>query len=127
MVFGHEQSGLSNDHLALSHIHLKIPTADHFSSLNLAAAVQVVVYELFLKNLGSSTVQTEKRTDLATQEELHRFYQELEKTLFDIRFLSPQHPDLLLRRLRRLFNRAEMDKNELNILYGVLSSINRRS
>lgn len=126
IVFGHEQSGLSNDELALCHYQIVIPTNEAFSSLNLASAIQVIVYELRMQNgLCNENTFVNKRNKLATADEVLGFYEHLQTTLTDLEFLDPKQPRQLMRRLQRLFNRAQMDKNELNIMRGILSRVDR--
>jgi len=128
-VFGREHSGLSNAELDLCHERLWIPVADDFPSLNLAAAVQVVAYELRKNALErDNTNQNSKELlteDTATSVDMVRFYEHLETVLRDIGFLNPDHPRKLMRRLRRLFQRARPDRNELNILRGMLTAVQR--
>jgi TrmH family RNA methyltransferase len=130
-VFGPEKSGLHNDDLDLCHTLLTIPTDPGFSSLNLAMAVQVITYELRV----ASTLRAPGMLDEgpvfdveappATSEELERFYEHLENVLRDIQFLDPDNPRHLMRRMRRLFIRARPDKNEINILRGILTAVDR--
>ena len=133
-VFGPEKSGLSNADLDHCDTLLTIPTDPDFSSLNLAMAVQVLSYEL---RVGVTAKQPEYETPeykaagykadapLATSAELEHFYRHLEQVLTDIRFLDPDNPRHLMRRLRRLFIRVRPDQNELNILRGVLTAVDR--
>ena len=123
-VFGPEKSGLSNADLDHCDTLLTIPTSPHFSSLNLAMAVQVVVYEI---QAAQSQKQPEYEPDapLATSGELEHFYTHLEQVLTDLSFLDPDNPRHLMRRLRRLFLRARPDQNEVNILRGILSAVER--
>lgn len=123
-VFGPEKTGLSNADLDLCDTLLTIPTDPDFSSLNLAMAVQVLTYEI---RAARADEQPEYEADapLATSEELEHFYSHLEKVMTDLQFLDPDNPRLLMRRLRRLFVRARPDKNELNILRGVLAAVDR--
>ena len=128
-VFGPEKSGLSNADLDHCDTLLTIPTDPNFSSLNLAMAVQVVSYELraawTARQAQSEAPEYEADAPLATSAELEHFYRHLEQVLTDIRFLDPDNPRHLMRRLRRLFIRARPDKNELNILRGVLTAVDR--
>ncbi|MCH7897898.1 MAG: RNA methyltransferase [Proteobacteria bacterium] len=123
-VFGPEKAGLSNSDLDLCHSLLTIPSNPDFSSLNLAMAVQVLTYEI-------RAAQSEKRAvyeadaPLATSEEMEHFYTHLERVLTDLQFLDPDNPRFLMRRLRRLYIRARPDQNELNILRGILTSVDR--
>lgn len=124
IVFGPEKAGLSNTDLDHCDTLLTIPANPDFSSLNLAMAVQVITYEI-------RAAQTEKRPEyeadapLATSEELEHFYAHLEQVATDIGFLDPDNPRHLMRRLRRLFIRARVDQNEVNILRGILTAIER--
>lgn len=131
LVFGRESSGLTNEELALCHFHIKIPTVEDFSSLNLAAAVQVLTYALrsaWIKNSteGNNDSITEAREAVASMEELNGFFEHLEQTLIAIEFLDPKQPKRLIRRLRRLYQRAEPDQTEINILRGILAAMQRK-
>ncbi len=121
-VFGPEKSGLSNADLDHCQTLLTIPTSPDFSSLNLAMAVQVLTYELRAQQQSEPLPKYEADAPPATSAELEYFYAHLERVLTDIRFLDPDNPRHLMRRLRRLFVRAGPDQNELNILRGVLSA-----
>ena len=122
-VFGPESSGLTNEHLDRCHTLLTIPTAPGFSSLNLAMAVQVLTYELRVAAIENPNLVPNSDTPLATGEELELFYAHLEQVLRVTGYLDPENPRLLMRRLRRLFARAEPDKSEINILRGILASL----
>jgi TrmH family RNA methyltransferase len=125
-VFGPEKSGLSNSDLDHCDALLTIPTDPDFSSLNLAMSVQVFTYELRMALTGAAPPHYEQDAPLATSEELEHFYAHLETVLTDIDFLDPENPRHLMRRLRRLFVRAQVDKNEINILRGILTAIDKR-
>jgi tRNA (cytidine32/uridine32-2'-O)-methyltransferase len=128
LVFGREDSGLSNEELRLCHWHVHIPTSAAYSSLNLAAAVQILCYELrvaCLERAPAKTVLPEWDEPLATVEGVERFYVHLEETLAEIGFLKPTAPRQLMTRLRRLFNRVRLDQMELNILRGMLTEIQK--
>ncbi|MDX1515674.1 MAG: RNA methyltransferase [Woeseiaceae bacterium] len=124
VVFGPEKSGLSNAELDLCDTLLTIPANPAFSSLNLAMAVQVVCYEI---RAATSSRQPEYEAEAppATHEQLEHFYARLEALLTDTGFLDPDNPRHLMRRLRRLFVRAQPDQNEINILQGILAAIDR--
>jgi tRNA (cytidine32/uridine32-2'-O)-methyltransferase len=124
-VFGPEKSGLHNDDLDLCHTLLTIPTDPGFSSLNLAMAVQILTYELRAGGTIDRGAGFESEAPPASGEEMERFYTHLERVLQDIRFLNPENPRYLMRRLRRLYIRARPDKNEANILRGILTAIDR--
>ena len=123
-VFGPENAGLCNTDLDYCDTLLTIPTDPDFSSLNLAMAVQVLTYEI---RAAQAEKQPEYEADspLATSEELEHFYGHLERVLTDLRFLNPDNPRHLMRRIRRLLIRARPDKNEVNILRGVLTAVER--
>ncbi|MFG6668541.1 RNA methyltransferase [Halomonas sp. HNIBRBA4712] len=124
LVFGREDSGLTNAELQRCHAHVHIPTNSDFSSLNLAAAVQVVAYECRLAWLDSQSAPAEPEGDdeLATHEELERYFEHLERTLIAIDFHDPDKPRQLMARLRRLYLRARVEKMEMSILRGVLTA-----
>lgn len=128
LVFGREDSGLTNAELQRCHAHVHIPTNADFSSLNLAAAVQVLAYECRMAWLGQADDQADAPTatadddDLATHEELERYFEHLERTLVGIEFHDPAQPRQLMARLRRLYLRARPERMEMNILRGILSA-----
>ncbi len=109
-VFGPEQAGLSNSDLDHCDTLLTIPTDPDFSSLNLAMAVQVFTYELRMAGAQDQAPSYEHDAPLATSEELEHFYAHLERVLTDLQFLNPDNPRHLMRRLRRLYVRAQVDK-----------------
>jgi len=128
IVFGNERTGLTNEELNLAHHRVCIPTSEVYSSLNLAQAVQVICYELFKQNhhINPSifTVDSDSKTPAATMDQMHSYISRLEEQLQAIEFLKPPHT-MLMKRLRRLYNRAQLDENEINILQGILSAVNR--
>jgi TrmH family RNA methyltransferase len=124
-VFGPEKSGLNNDDLDLCHTLLTIPTDPGFSSLNLAMAVQVLTYELRVAGMVDGGPGFESESPPASGEEMEHFYTHLEQVLTDIEFFNPDNPRHLMRRIRRLFIRARPDKNEVNILRGILTAVDR--
>jgi len=127
LVFGREDRGLTNEELAQCHFHVNIPTDENFSSLNVASAVQVLVYELRVKwlELQDATLpdwQDEWDVDWADGAGVERFYHHLEQVLTDLDFYDPENPRNLMQRLRRLYQRARLDQTELNILRGILTA-----
>jgi len=122
ILFGCEQSGLSNEEIDRCHKLVQIPGNPAYSSLNLAAAVQIICYEIYVAEISGSTAPESREHDPVTAEEMERFYSHLEQALVDLDFLDPANPRQLMRRLRRLFSRARPDENEVNILRGILSS-----
>lgn len=125
IVFGREHSGLTNVELEACNALVHIPCNEAFSSLNIAAAVQVLCYEVNMAT-GAATAQPEDDSDIATSDEIERFHQHLEKTLVEIDFLDPDKPRLLMRRLKRLYNRARLEQTEVNILRGILTATQKR-
>lgn len=146
LVFGREDTGLSNEELQLCHYHVQIPANAEYSSLNLAAAVMVICYEVRVAMLealapaGDEAAQREQRfaedkvynpdnetefwdVPKADAHQLELFYQHLEKTLTDLTFHKPENPRLLMQRMRRLFTRIRPDTMEINILRGILAYV----
>jgi len=125
ILFGRERTGLTNEELDHAQELIVIPTGGEDSSLNLAAAVQVVAYEIQLaaQGLGPAAPAVDKAFPPATHADMERFYVHLEQTLVRTQFLDPGNPRFLMRRLRLLFARALPDTNELNILRGILTSV----
>jgi TrmH family RNA methyltransferase len=121
LVFGNETSGLSNEELALCHGLVTIPANPDYSSLNLAAAVQVLSYEVRQAWLGRSD-WPQPAFEAASGEDVERFYAHLEAALADLEFLNPGSPGRLMLKLRRLFARTRLAKEEVNILRGILSA-----
>lgn len=125
LVFGRENNGLSNEELQQCHFHVCIPANPDYSSLNLAAAVQTLCYEVRMAFLEQKEVPDSKEEDYPLNEDLERFYAHLESTLSNSGFIVKNHPGMVMTKLRRLFNRARPESQELNILRGILSSIDK--
>lgn len=123
LIFGREHSGLTNDELGRCHYLVHIPTNADYSSLNLAAAVQVLSYELRMATLDGQTNANEKDSEpLASADDMARFYIHLQQMLEEVGFLDPGNPRIMMQRLRRLFNRTRPNETEMNILRGILSA-----
>ena len=122
LVFGTEMSGLSNDELAQCTCVATIAANPAYPSLNLAAAVQIVAWELRVAALGDR-VWDAPRFAPATHDDIATLIDHAERTLTALRFLDPRRPRRLLPRLRRLFARAGLEREEVNILRGILSRI----
>lgn len=127
IVFGREDRGLTNEELHKCHYHVHIPGNPEYGVLNLAAAVQVICYEI---RLTAMEVEDGKRLQFddwdqppADMAALERYYEHLQETLEKLQFLEPDNPRQTLTRLRRLFNRIRLDEMELNILRGMLTSV----
>lgn len=121
LVFGNETSGLSNEELGVCHGLVSIHANPDYSSLNLAAAVQVLSYEVRQAWLNH-TNWPQPEIDAATTDEIERFYTHLENTLAELAFLNPGSPGKLMLKLRRLFARTRLAKEEVNILRGILTA-----
>ncbi len=121
LVFGTEMSGLSNAELDLCQMLAMIPTNAEFSSLNLAAAVQVMSYEMRMALLENSADIVQTATPLAANEDVERYYRHLEETLIKIGFLNAAEPGRLMQRIRRIYARSRLEKEEVNILRGILT------
>lgn len=126
LVFGRENSGLTNEELQLCNFHVCIAANPEYSSLNLAMAVQTLCYETRMRYLAKDEQQIEQDDAVyPSSEQMELFYQHLEKTLSDTGFIIKQHPGQVMTKLRRLFNRARPEEQELNILRGILTSIDK--
>lgn len=123
IAFGRERIGLTNEELQQCHYHVMIDANPEYSSLNLAAAVQVIAYELRVAALKSDDIPSDWDYRLATSDEMNQFFQHLETTLIDLDFLKENAPRKLMPRLKRLFLRTRPDVMEMNILRGILSAI----
>jgi tRNA (cytidine32/uridine32-2'-O)-methyltransferase len=124
IVMGPEQSGLTNDDLGRCQQLVHIPADPEFSSLNLAMAVQVLCYELRMADASLREQYEENRgAPFATAAELEGFHVHLERVLAEAGFLHAAHQAQLKLKLRRLFQRARLDQNEINILRGALTAL----
>lgn len=130
LVFGREYAGLTNEELQRCHYHVHIPSNPDFSSLNLAAAVQVLAYEVRMAWLTAEgqpakqekfEVNSVRSTELSTADEMELYYGHLQQTLVDIGFLDPEKPKHLMARLRRLYGRSSVNRSEMSILRGILT------
>lgn len=126
LVFGRENNGLSNEELQLCHFHVCIPANPEYSSLNLAAAVQTLCYEIRMGYLDIESYP-DIESEYPLSEDLERFYVHLERTLTDTGFIVKNHPGVVMTKLRRLVNRARPESQELNILRGILSAIDKQN
>ena len=127
IIFGNERAGLTNEQLDKCQFFVTIPVDPAFSSLNLAAAVQIITYELrkAYLNFEQRVNDDDQESALASQLEIQGFFKHLEKVLIEIDFLNPATPKKLMRRLYRLFHRAQLEEKEVNILRGMLTSIEK--
>ena len=123
VVFGTENSGLTNEELDLCSILMTIPGNPKYFSLNVASAIQVFAYQNFISSIDGKFDNTPK--DIASFEDLNSFYKHLEQVLEHINYFDSKKPkSLLMRRMRRLFGRSEPEKEEVAILRGILNKIN---
>ena len=127
MLFGGEQSGMNNEEIDRCQYLVQIPTNPEYGSLNLAAAVQIISYEILVVHEKHCHTGPASDHVPVTADEMERFYEHLEQTLVALDFLDPGNPRKLMRRLRRLYNRARLDGNEVNILRGMLSAAQHAS
>lgn len=127
LVFGNERTGLANEHVEQCSALAHIPANPAYSSLNLAQAVQVLAYELrvaFLEQTSEPAQQPAADTGtLAQSDEIERMYLHLENALIALDFLDPRNPKKLMPRLRRLFARTGLEREEVNILRGIAKHI----
>ncbi|MGB7802561.1 tRNA (cytosine(32)/uridine(32)-2'-O)-methyltransferase TrmJ [Buttiauxella sp.] len=128
IVFGRERVGLTNDELQKCHYHVAIQANPEYSSLNLAMAVQILAYEVRIAWLatqeeGKEAPVVEDQTQYPSVDDLERFYGHLEQVLLKTGFIRTSHPGQIMSKLRRLYTRARPETQELNILRGMLSSI----
>ncbi|MDH5370156.1 MAG: RNA methyltransferase [Gammaproteobacteria bacterium] len=122
IVLGRENSGLTNEELELCQLLVTIPTNPDFSSLNIAAAAQVLCYEIRLAAGLDKVPEDEPDSPLATSAELEGMFAHFEEALTELDFLKPDNPGQLMRRLRRLFTRTGLERLEVNILRGIMTA-----
>jgi len=126
LVFGNERTGLENDELMRCHAAVHIPSAADFPSLNLAQAVQVLAYELRLATLGQVPQEAGGKIEpLATSADLEHFFGHLGQMLDDIDFHKGRSPVTIMKRLRRLFARSQLEQREVRILRGIFDDAQR--
>ena len=136
LVFGPERMGLSNDDLQCAKYRVTIPTGSAYSSLNLAAAVQLLAYELLKQELLHENKEIEEQgihapkqaintTELPTTKSLQQFYEQLEKTLVSSGFIFKKHPGEIMLKIKVLLAKVELSKTDINILRGALASIQK--
>jgi tRNA/rRNA methyltransferase len=124
IVFGNETAGLTNKEIMRCNRLVRIPASEEYASLNLAQAVQVMVYEARMAALGPAKVPA-KGGELARYEDIEKLHAQLERSLYASGFLHPRDPRKLMERLRRLLARAQLEKVEVNILRGMLAAWDR--
>ncbi|MCL4113067.1 UNVERIFIED_CONTAM: hypothetical protein GTU68_049989 [Idotea baltica] len=128
LVFGPERMGLHNDDLEHCTHRATIPTNPDYSSLNLAAAVQTLSYEVFKQYSSNNENDTDAEADIREMpsiENTEMFYEHLEETLVEVGFIFKKHPGEVMKKLRAMFSRSQMDKTEMGIMRGVLASMQK--
>lgn len=127
ILFGREDRGLTNEELHKCHFHLHIPANPDYSALNISAALQVIAYEIRVSYLQAKEGKALHFDDWdlppARTQDVEMYFEHLEQTLEKLGFYDPENPRQTITRLRRLFNRIRMDKMELSIMRGMLTSI----
>ena len=127
IVFGREDRGLTNEELQKCNFHVNIPGNPEYPVLNIAAAIQVICYEIRMSYLTAKEGKPIHFDDwdmpLATQKDLDYYFQHLEQTLEKLGFYDPDNPRQTITRLRRLYGRIRLDEMELSIMRGMLTSI----
>ncbi|AIX72862.1 MAG: tRNA (cytosine(32)/uridine(32)-2'-O)-methyltransferase TrmJ [Mixta calida] len=128
IVFGRERVGLTNDELQKCHYHVAIPANPEYSSLNLAMAVQILAYEVRMAFLQSGRTEQPQyeESPYPLVDDLERFYQHLEQMMVNSGFIRQGNPGQVMSKLRRLYTRARPERDELNILRGMLSSFEKK-
>ena len=122
-VFGNETSGLTTGDVNKCQLLAFIPANPEYSSLNLGAAVQVIAYELRMGTLNPAP--STSVPELAPHEAIEGFYEQLERKMVETGFFDPEHPKKLMPRIRRLFGRTRLEKDEVNILRGIVKALGR--
>jgi len=125
LVFGREHAGLTNEELLKCHYHIHIPSNPEYSSLNLSQAVQIIAYEVRMKLLTPKADVSLRVDEEATADEVEQFYEHLKEVFVEIQFLKEANPRRLMQRVRRLFNRVQLEKMEVSILRGMLSQVQK--
>lgn len=125
ILFGNEQVGLSNDELQRCQYHVNIPANPAYCSLNLAASVQVIAYELRMSALSGHAMLQEGIDELATDKEMQDFFEHLEEALKKANVLQERCPRQMMKRMKRLFVKAHLEKSEVRLLRGVWAALMR--
>ena len=137
ILFGREDSGLTNEELQKCHVQLQIPASEEYGVLNLAMAVQIVAYELFVffkmnadearknKSLPSNSASEERFWDRprASQDKIEALIAQIERSLYTSGYLSENNPGLVLQRIRRMLMRNSLDHTEVQILHGFIKKL----
>lgn len=125
IVFGRERVGLTNEELLKCHYHLNFPTNPDYGSLNLAMAVQLACYELRMAWLDlQEKTDIQPLAEYPTSEALEHFFAHTERLYKELGFIRNE---AVILKLRRLYQRAELETNELNLLRGMLTAVEKYS
>ena len=124
VLFGREDRGLTNEEVEICQRLVTIPTSPEAESLNLAQAVLVLAYEIFLAADGSGDGRQEKARTLAPNSEMEGLYLHMEAVLLDIGYLDSNNPRHMMRVLREVFSRAALDEREVSALRGIFRQLN---
>lgn len=122
IVFGRETMGLHNHELKLCNLHVYIPANPEYPVLNVAQAIQLLCYEVWMAH-DTPEMLPQRRSEYPRQDEMTLFYEHLERVLRRTRFIIPQHEGRVLDKLHRYFNRSRPERSELNMLRGILASV----
>lgn len=129
LVFGRENSGLTNEELQQCNFHVCINANPEYSSLNLAAAVQTLCYEIRMHSIALERAPYKEQEAVASpyplSKELENFYTHFESTFAEAGFIRSKHPGVIMSKVRRMFNRTRLESQELAILRGMLSSVDK--
>ena len=127
VLFGTERFGLSNEHLLTAHALLRIPANPAYESLNIAMAAQLIAYEIRMAQHQPGSAVPAREAPLATSDQMEQFYSHLSRVMEEVDFRDrTQNGTHLMGRIRRMFNRAELDGNEVNILRGILTAVQKK-
>lgn len=116
VLFGPEDTGLSNDDLRFCHLLVTIPTSKRMKSVNLAQAVMILCYEIFVAHAG---LLEEFTSRMASSDELEGMYAQMKTVLMKIGFLHPQNPDHWMMHIRRFLGRTKLFSKEVKIIRGI--------
>ncbi len=122
LLFGSERYGLANDDLQACNVLVRIPANDVYSSLNLAMSVLIIAYEIFMLRAAPASHSQHERP-LATGAQMEHFFAHWQRAMDHVGFEDRNGEGHLMTRVRRLFNRAQLDENEVNILRGMLTAV----
>ncbi len=126
LVFGQETMGMTNEELQQCNYHVCIPGNPEYPVLNVASAIQILCYEIrqsLEARMETASGSDEEITTYPDANAMEQFYQHLEEALYDVNFIIRQHPGNAMTKLRRLFNRARPESEEMNMLRGILSRV----